>query len=68
MRYPGKNSLLQSIKIETSEKNFKYFKIQSELVDQRLPIIKKLFKFRKNFKIYLLPYSDQLLLKKNKTK
>ena len=47
MRYPGKNSLLQSIKIETSEKNFKYFKIQSELVDQRLPIIKNYLNFKK---------------------
>ena len=46
MRYPGKNSLLQSIKIETSEKNFKYFKIQSELVDQRLPIIKNYLNFK----------------------
>ena len=63
MRYPGKNSLLQSIKIETSEKNFKYFKIQSELVDQRLPIIKNYLNF-KNFKIEFTSLFRPVVIKK----
>lgn len=68
VKYPGKNSLIHDILIEEIQKNqiFKNNKINSKLLDPRLPIVKNHFylnKYKINFTSIFRP-----IIKWNKTK
>ena len=71
VKYPGKNSLINDILIEESqkEKNYKCNKIKSRLLDPRLPIIKNYFSFKKyeiNFTSIFRPVVRWKKIKPNK--